>query len=327
MTRTGILAPDPRSSYGTENRQLRRTARLPKRVDIVEVSPRDGLQNEARLLTVEQKLHMIEQLSSAGVRDIEAGSFVNPRQVPQMADSDLLFRQLTHSKGQRYSALVPNLQGFHRAADSGAKRVALFTAASETFCRKNTHCSIEESLQRFNPVLVQAKERAISVRGYISCVAGCPYEGEVPLQRVTELTQRLLAAGCDEVCLADTTGVGTPEQFSAMIAAVSRHSPVARLAVHCHDTFGRALDNIHAALSAGISVVDSSVAGLGGCPYAHGAKGNVASEDLVHMLHGCGVETGIDLQHLISCGNHISALLGRNNQSRVANAIGGSPVT
>ena len=296
---------------------------LPKQVSIVEVSPRDGLQNEAVLVTLEQKLGLVRGLGNAGLEFIEAGSFVNPARVPQMAQSDALFEQLTDHDQRNYIALVPNLQGFERAVAAGAQTVAVFTAASETFCRKNINCSIQQSLERFEPIFQSARQLGIGVRGYVSCVAGCPYEGYVDPQRVTELARLLAGLGCYEVCLADTTGVGTAEQFSELVKQVRNHISVDRLAVHCHDTYGQALANIYAALTQGIRVIDSSIAGLGGCPFARGASGNVATEDLVYMLHGCNIKTGIDLNHLIECGNAICRVLGKPNQSRVSAAIGG----
>jgi hydroxymethylglutaryl-CoA lyase len=296
----------------TETRQVR----------VVEVGPRDGLQNEATTLSLADKCRLIDDLAVAGLLAIEAGSFVDPARVPQMADSDALFRRLIRRPGVSYSALTPNLIGYQRARAAGADRVAVFAAASETFSRKNINCSVAESLARFTPVLERARDDGVPVRGYVSCVAGCPYEGRVDPERVAELAARLYQAGCDEVSLGDTIGVGTPGQMRELVTRCARHVPLSRLAVHCHDTYGQALANIYACLEAGISVVDSAVAGLGGCPYAPGASGNVATEDLVYMLDGLGVHSGIELGALVAAGNRVCTLLQRPNQSRVGRALG-----
>lgn len=297
---------------------------LPPQVKIVEVGPRDGLQNEALAVSIEDKLALIALLSKAGLRSIEAGSFVNPEWVPQMAGSDQLFEQLERHPSVSYSALVPNMVGFERALVVGADEVAVFAAASESFSQNNTNCSIAQSLARFEPVLQAASDADIKVRGYVSCVAGCPYEGRVSPARVAEVASQLYGMGCYEISLGDTIGTGTAGDFTRLLQAVTQEVPVQHLAVHCHDTYGQALANIYASLQAGVAVVDSSVAGLGGCPYARGASGNVASEDVVYLLQGLGIACGVDLDALIDAGNFISQRLNRTSQSRVALALGGS---
>lgn len=272
---------------------------LPETVRIVEVGARDGLQNEQRIIPTDAKLRLIDGLTSAGITHIEAGSFVSPKWVPQMAETGDVFEQLHRQEGVRYAALTPNLQGLEAAIDAGVSEVAVFAAASESFSEKNINCSIMESLSRFLPVLKLAHERDIPVRGYVSCVLGCPYEGEVALEKVAEVSAELMDMGCYEISLGDTIGVGTPIEVQQLLQAVSRKVSTKHLAVHFHDTYGQALANILAALQMGISVVDSSIGGLGGCPYAEGASGNVATEDVVYMLQGLGVETGIDLDRLI----------------------------
>jgi hydroxymethylglutaryl-CoA lyase len=297
------------------------TGALPGRVKIVEVGPRDGLQNEAQSVSIADKLKLIELLTAAGLRTIEAGSFVNPRWVPQMAGSDELFSRLLKKPGVTYAALVPNMKGFDRALEVGVEEVAVFAAASESFSQKNTNCSIDESIARFEPLLLAAQANNLPVRGYVSCVAGCPYEGEVAVAKVTEVAQRLHGLGCYEISLGDTIGTGTAGHFSRLLEQVMRQIPVTQLAVHCHDTYGQALSNIYASLQMGVSVVDSSVAGLGGCPYAKGASGNVATEDLVYLLQGLGIDCGVDLAAAIRAGNFISQQLGRTSQSKVARAL------
>lgn len=294
---------------------------LPKQVKIVEVGPRDGLQNEKKIVATASKIALVEQLADCGITAIEAGSFVNPKWVPQMADSDEVFAGIQRRPGVSYSALTPNLKGYERAKQAGVKEVAIFAAASEAFSQKNINCSIDESIKRFQPIMDAAQADAIAVRGYISCVSGCPYEGKVDKETVAEVAQRLMAMGCYEVSLGDTIGVGTPGSVVSMLETVGKRVAVEKLAVHFHDTYGQALANIYASLQLGINVVDSSVAGLGGCPYAKGASGNVASEDVLYMLIGLGIETGIDLDKLIATGHLISQQLGRKNQSRVANAL------
>ncbi len=294
---------------------------LPGKVTLVEVGPRDGLQNEARTIPLEAKLRLIDELAAAGHKVIEAGSFVNPKWVPQMADSEAVFAGIARRPGVRYTALTPNLQGFERAAAAGADEVAIFAAASEAFPQKNINCSIAESLQRFTPVMAAASARGIPVRGYVSCVLGCPYEGEIAPGAVAAVTAELLAMGCYEVSLGDTIGSGTAGSMQRLLAVLLAQFQPAQLAVHCHDTYGQALSNILVALQHGIATVDASVAGLGGCPYARGASGNVATEDVVYMLDGLGISTGLDLAALARAGSSICAALGRPNGSRVGTAL------
>lgn len=294
---------------------------LPCHVRIVEVGPRDGLQNEKQSIDVATKVELIERLVDAGCDSIEAGSFVNPKWVPQMASSDEVFERLPRQQGVRYAALTPNLQGYRRAQQAGATEVAIFAAASEAFSQKNINCSIAESVERFEAIMAAAKTDGLPVRGYVSCVAGCPYQGEVDADVVAQISEQLIAMGCYEVSLGDTTGVATPGQIASLLEAVKQRVAVEQLAIHCHDTYGQALANIYAALQAGVAVIDSSVAGLGGCPYAKGASGNVASEDLLYMLEGLNIKTGVSLQKLCATGDWISAQLGRANQSRVARAL------
>ena len=294
---------------------------LPKKVKIVEVGPRDGLQNEQQPISTEVKIELIHRLVDSGLGYIEAGSFVNPKWVPQMAGSDEVFQGIERKDGVTYAALTPNFQGFERTVAVRANEVAIFAAASESFSQKNINCSIDESLDRFAPIMEAAKSIELPVRGYISCVVGCPYEGEVDAKKVAEVAVRLHDMGCYEVSLGDTTGVGTPGSITRVIEAVAGSVPTHHLAVHLHDTYGQALVNIYTALQMGIDVVDSSVAGLGGCPYAKGASGNVATEDLVYMLNGLGVEHGVDLDKLIEAGRFITEKLGRENGSKVARAL------
>lgn len=289
-------------------------------VRLVEVGPRDGLQNEEQPITVADKIRLIDDLGHAGVRWIEAGSFVSPKWVPQMAGSDQVFAGIQRLPGVSYSALTPNMQGFEAALAAGVREVAVFAAATEGFSQRNLNCSISQSLQRFAPLLEAAQARGIAVRGYISCVHGCPCDGEVAPQQVTALARELLDMGCYEVSLGDTIGVGTPGSTSRLFEHALQQLPADSLAGHFHDTWGQALANIHASLQLGIRSFDSAVAGLGGCPYAKGATGNVASEDLVYMLNGMGLHSGIDLPALIAAGQRICELLGRPNQSRVARA-------
>ena len=298
-------------------------ANLPKQVKLVEVGPRDGLQNEAGNVPTAVKLELIARLAEAGLRHIEATAFVSPKWVPQMADHDAVMRGVPRREGVTYSALTPNLKGFEAALAAGAHEVAVFGAASEAFSQQNINCSIAESLQRFEAVMQAAKDANIPVRGYVSCVLGCPYQGEVAPQAVADVASALFEMGCYEISLGDTIGVGTPLATQRMLDAVSRRVPVERLAGHFHDTYGQALANVLAALQGGVAVFDSSVAGLGGCPYAIGASGNLASEDLAYSLHGMGIETGIDLEALAQAGDFICAALGRPTRSRVAQALAG----
>jgi len=294
---------------------------LPTKVRIVEVGPRDGLQNEKQIIPTAAKILLIEQLVDTGLTYIEAGSFVNPKWVPQMADSADVFLAVKRKPQVTYAALIPNLQGYEKAVVVHADEVAIFAAASEAFSQKNINCSISESLKRFEVVMSAAAEQKIPVRGYISCVAGCPYSGEVDAKKVTTIAKELLAMGCYEISLGDTIGVGTAGQIKHLLETLTLDIPINKLAVHMHDTYGQALANIFAALEMGVSVVDSSVAGLGGCPYAVGAAGNVATEDVVYLLNGLGIQHGVDLQKLIFAGNTICRTLGKPTQSKVAQAM------
>ena len=296
-------------------------AAFPERVRIVEVGPRDGLQNEAQPIPANTKIALVDQLVDAGVGYVETGSFVNPKWVPQMAGSEEVFQGVNRRDGVTYAALIPNLKGYERAVAVDANEVAVFIAASEAFSQKNTNCSIAESLERARLLIEAAKADEVPVRGYVSCVVGCPYEGDIDPEKVAELAGELLALGCHEISLGDTIGVGTPASVSTMLAAVMEKVPVEKLAVHLHDTYGQALANIHAALSMGVAVVDSSVAGLGGCPYAKGASGNVATEDVVYLLNGLGIEHAVDLDKLVDAGDFICETLGRHNGSKVAIAL------
>lgn len=294
---------------------------FPKRVRLVEVGPRDGLQNEPSPIDTVTKLELIDRLGAAGIGYIEAASFVSPKWVPQMADHREVMTGLKRRQGVTYAALTPNLKGLEAALECGVEEVAVFGAASEAFSQKNINCSVAESLERFGPVLERAKEANVRVRGYVSCVLGCPYEGEIAPAKVAEVSKALFDMGCYEVSLGDTIGVGTPLAAKRMIEAVSRDIPMEKLAAHFHDTYGQALANLYAVLEEGISVVDSSVAGLGGCPYAKGASGNVASEDVVYLLNGLGIETGIDLNKLAETGTWITQTIGRPNRSKVGVAL------
>jgi len=295
--------------------------RLPKRVRMVEVGPRDGLQNEAQILPAATKIALIERLADAGLSVIEAGSFVSPKWIPQMADTAVVLAGLRRKAGVSYPVLVPNMKGFEAARASDVQEIAVFAAASESFSRRNINCSIAESLERFAPVTAAARQHGLRVRGYISCVVDCPYEGPVAPAAVADVAAKLATLGCYEVSLGDTIGTGTPARVQEMIEAVAAVVTRERLAVHFHDTYGQALANILAALEQGIAVVDSSVAGLGGCPYAKGASGNVASEDVLYMLTGLGIDTGVDLGRLAAAGQFISKALGREPVSKVARAL------
>jgi hydroxymethylglutaryl-CoA lyase len=291
------------------------------RVRIVEVGPRDGLQNQAQPVDTATKLALIQQLVAAGVHEIEATAFVSPKWVPQMADHAAVMAGLDRSAGTVFHVLAPNLRGFEAAHAAGADRVAVFAAASESFSKRNINCSIDGSLQRFQPVLEAAARHGVKVRGYVSCVVGCPYEGDVDPQAVARVAQALVAMGCDEVSLGDTIGVGTPASVLRMLEAVVREVPLAQLAGHFHDTYGMGVANVLASYQFGLRSFDASVGGLGGCPYAKGATGNVATEDVVYLLHGLGADTGIDLPRLVAAGAWISAQLGRPNGSRVGAAM------
>ncbi len=293
---------------------------LPRAVRIVEVGARDGLQNEKTIISTATKIQLIDRLSATGLRTIEATSFVSPKWIPQLADAREVFNGIEKKSGVAYPVLVPNLQGYERAREVGANEVAVFAAASEAFSRKNINASIDDSIERFVPVLERARADGVKVRGYVSTVLGCPYQGHVPVADVVRVAKRLHDLGCYEISLGDTIGMGTPGNARAMLCAVADEVPMSALAVHFHDTRGQALANILACLEEGVAVVDSSVAGTGGCPYAKGATGNVASEDVVYMLEGMGIATGIDLPALVETGLWLSAQLGRATSSRVARA-------
>ena len=299
------------------------TTTLPAAVRIVEMGPRDGLQNEKQLVSTDAKLELVRRLERAGLTAVETTSFVSPKWVPQMGDNaELLPRVLAAAApGVAYPVLTPNLKGFEAALAAGAKEVAVFGAASESFSQKNINCSIAESLERFRPVTDAAHAAGVRVRGYVSCVVGCPYEGAIAPQAVADVAATLLDMGCYEVSLGDTIGVGTPTSIQRMLKAVAKHVPVEKLAGHYHDTYGMAVANVYASLQVGVAVFDASVGGLGGCPYAAGASGNVATEDVVWLLNGLGIDTGIDVDALVDTAAWISAQLGREPASRVARAV------
>ena len=290
-------------------------------VRLVEVGARDGLQNEPRCLPVDTRVALVERLADCGLRTIEAGAFVSPRWVPQMAGSDEVLRQVSPRAGVTYTALVPNLQGLDMALAAGCREVAVFAAASEAFSQKNINCSIAQSLERFEPVLAKAREAGITVRGYVSCVLGCPFTGAVPVAQVVAVTQALYAMGCYEISLGDTIGTGTPSATRRLIEACAGEVPISALAGHFHDTYGMAVANVQAAWQAGVRVFDSSVSGLGGCPYSPGATGNVATEELVYLFEGQGIATGVNLAKLIEVGVFIDSQLQRSGESRVAKAL------
>ena len=293
---------------------------MPDKVRIVEVGPRDGLQNEKTIVPTPVKIELIDRLSDTGLQTIEATSFVSPKWVPQLADATDVYTAIRKKDGVRYPVLVPNLQGYERARAVGVTEIAVFTAASEAFNRKNINASIDESIERFTPIMQRAKDDGVAVRGYVSTVLGCPYQGEVPVADVVRVAKRLHVLGCYEISLGDTIGIGTPAKAKAMLGAVAEAVPIGALAVHFHDTRGQALANILACLELGVSVVDSAVSGTGGCPYAKGASGNVATEDVVYMLHGMSIATGVDLDRLIETGRWLSAQLQRDNGSKVGKA-------
>ncbi|MCF5706236.1 hydroxymethylglutaryl-CoA lyase [Pseudomonas syringae] len=293
---------------------------LSQHVSLVEVGPRDGLQNESRPISIEDKVRLVDDLTAAGLGHIEVGSFVSPKWVPQMAGSAQVFEQIQRREGVIYSALAPNFRGFEDALAAGVREVAVFAAASEAFSQRNLNCSISESLERFAPIMEAARLHGLRVRGYVSCVLGCPYEGRVSPEQVATVANELHAMGCYEISLGDTIGTGTPGATRALFNAVAGQIPRGKLAGHFHDTYGQALVNIYASLEEGIHVFDSSVAGLGGCPYAKGASGNVATEDVLYMLEGMGIETGVDLDRVIQAGQRICDVLERANGSRVAKA-------
>lgn len=294
---------------------------IPTRARIVEVGPRDGLQNEKGVVPATVKIDLINRLAATGLTYIEAGAFVSPKWVPQMADTPEVLAGIDKKPGVTYPVLVPNEKGMEAAMAAGVEEIAVFASASEPFSQKNINCSIAESLERFAPVMAMAKGAGIKVRGYVSCVAGCPYQGAVRPEKVADVSTRLFEMGCYEISLGDTIGVGTPNIIQAMLYDVVENIPVTALALHCHDTYGQALVNIYAGLQMGVAVFDSSVAGLGGCPYAKGATGNVATEDVLYLLKGLGIETGVDLQRIVDTAWFISDYLGRKPASNVANAM------
>jgi hydroxymethylglutaryl-CoA lyase len=295
---------------------------LPSKARIVEVGPRDGLQNESGpVIETSIKVELINRLAEAGINHIEAASFVSPKWVPQMGDAAEVMAGITRKAGVAYAALTPNMRGAEGAIVARADEVAIFSAASESFTRKNINCSIAESIERFIPVVEAAKKNNVRIRGYVSTVLGCPYEGEIDPAQVAAVARELLDMGCYEISLGDTIGVGTPVKARKMLARVANEVPVNQLAAHFHDTYGQALANLYAVMQDGVSVIDTSIAGLGGCPYAKGASGNVATEDVVYMLNGLGIETGIDLDKLVPIGNWITQKIGRTNGSKVGLAI------
>ena len=294
---------------------------LPKHVKIVEVGPRDGLQNEKQAIDTATKVALIARLGASGLKTIEATAFVSPKWVPQMADNAEVMRQITRLDGVTYPVLTPNLKGLEAALATGVTEVAVFAAASEAFSQKNINCSIDESIERFVPVIESAHEHGVAVRGYVSTVVGCPYQGDVPPEKVAEVSKALFDLGCYEISLGDTIGVGTPLKVQTMLAEVSKAVPMEKLAGHFHNTYGMAIANIYASLQMGMAVFDASVAGLGGCPYAKGASGNVATEDVVYLLNGLGIDSGVDLNHLVETAVWVSAQLGRAPASNVAKAL------
>lgn len=297
----------------------------PQQVTIIEVGPRDGLQNESSFVSSEDKIELINLLSASGLKHVEVTSFVSAKAIPQLADNELVYSSINKQPAISYSALVPNERGMMKAMEVGVKEIAVFTAASELFNQRNINCSIQESIERFKPVLKVAQANEIKVRGYISCVLGCPYQGEVPPEQVAEVTQRLLDLGVDEISLGDTIGVGTPKQTRLVLDKILPLLKLNHLAMHFHDTYGQAIANIYTSLHYGVHRFDSSVAGLGGCPYARGASGNVATEDVLYLMHGLGIDTGVDIFKIVAAGDMICKVLGRKNQSKVANALLANP--
>ena len=294
---------------------------FPSKVKMVEVGPRDGLQNEAAIIPANMKIEFINQLSATGLPVIETTSFVSPKWIPQLADNVEVYAGIHKNSAVSYPVLIPNLKGLEAALTLGVKEIAVFCTPSETFSQRNTNCSVAESLQRIEAVMILAKQHQLRVRGYLSCVLGCPYEGDIAPQAVADLADKLVQMGCYEISLGDTIGVGTPTKTQVMLTAVMKNIPAEKLAVHFHDTYGQALTNIYVALQNGISVIDSSVSGLGGCPYAKGATGNVASEDVLYLLNGMGIHTGVDLEKLAEVGRFISSYLKRSSQSKVNMAL------
>ncbi|KTD65020.1 hydroxymethylglutaryl-CoA lyase [Legionella shakespearei] len=299
----------------------------PKHVTLIEVGPRDGLQNESSFVSTEAKIELINLLSQSGLKHIEATSFVSAKAIPQLADNEQVFNSIVKTPSVSYSALVPNERGMIKALEVGVKEIAVFTAASEQFNQRNINCTIDESIERFKPVMALAKDNGIKVRGYISCVLGCPYQGEIKPQLVADVIQKLLDLGVDEISLGDTIGVGTPRQTRLLLDKALGLLSLNQLAMHFHDTYGQAIANIYASLDYGVHRFDSSVAGLGGCPYARGASGNVATEDVLYLMHGLGIETGVDIFKIVAAGDMICKVLGKKNQSKVANALLANPCT
>jgi hydroxymethylglutaryl-CoA lyase len=297
----------------------------PQHVTIIEVGPRDGLQNESTFISSADKIELINLLSHSGLKHIEATSFVSPKSIPQLADNQIVFNSIEKVLSVSYSALVPNIQGMNTALEVGVQEIAVFTAASEQFNSRNISCSIEESIERIKPVIKLAKQNKIKVRAYISCVLGCPYEGEIQPHKVMNISQKLVELGVDEISLGDTIGVGTPKQTQLLLDQILKILPIEQLAMHFHDTYGQAIANIFASLNYGVHRFDSSVAGLGGCPYARGASGNVATEDVLYLMHGLGINTGVDIFKIVAAGDMICKILGKKNQSKVANALLANP--
>ncbi|MCH9689153.1 MAG: hydroxymethylglutaryl-CoA lyase [Gammaproteobacteria bacterium] len=294
---------------------------IPEHVTLIEVGPRDGLQNEPHFVPSEQKIELINQLSQTGLKNIEVTSFVSPKAIPQMADNAAVFQAIDKPQNINFSALVPNLEGLTQALKTGLTHIAVFTAASNTFNQRNINCSIKESIERCKRVIEEAKQHQLHIRAYISCVLGCPYEGRISPKQVMFVTEQLLALGVDEISFGDTIGVGTPKQTLELIQAITPVLSSERIAMHFHDTYGQAIGNVYASLTAGIHRFDSAIAGLGGCPYARGASGNVATEDVLYLMHGLGIETGVDIYKIVTAGDKICKYLGRKNQSKVATAL------
>lgn len=293
----------------------------PQQVTIIEVGPRDGLQNESYFISTDDKIELIDSLSLTGLSHIEVTSFVSPKSIPQLSDNHQVFQSIQKYPSINYSALVPNLKGMMAALEAGVKDIAVFTAASEQFNQRNINCSIAESLERIKPVIHLAQQNNVNIRAYISCVLGCPYEGHIPANKVAHISQFLIDLGVDEISLGDTIGVGTPKQTQQVLDEILKIVPLNQLAMHFHDTYGQATANIYASLNYGVNRFDSSVAGLGGCPYARGASGNVATEDVLYLMHGLGINTGVDIFKIVDIGAKICKLLGKKNQSKVANAL------
>ncbi len=294
---------------------------IPKQVTLVEVGPRDGLQNEPQFVPSEQKIELINQLSQTGLKNIEVTSFVSEKAIPQLADNHAVFKGIHKPQDINFSALIPNLTGLTEALKAGLTHIAIFTAASDTFNQRNINCSIKDSLARCKLVVDEAKKHQLHIRAYISCVLGCPYEGHISPKQVLAVTEALLALGVDEISFGDTIGVGTPKQTLDLIKAIMPLLPSNKIAMHFHDTYGQAIGNVYASLTAGIHRFDSAIAGLGGCPYARGASGNLATEDILYLMHGLGIETGVDIYKVVKAGDMICQYLGRKNQSKVANAL------